>query len=93
MSDSWNLYEQHIHFHDKCFLIDGGEGRMPVMVHPEFYNGEDIDILRQKLIEKCDKQIKTIMEDDTFMTPIKTAMMFYPKQMIDFIYNVFGVDE
>jgi len=88
--DDWNLYEQHIHFHDKCFLIDGGKDRMPVMFHPEFYKGEDIDLLRQKLIEDLKKYIVPVQCGEN---KYKDWLSISFEQMKKNINKRFGVDE
>ncbi len=48
----WNLYENHIHIHDDCYLADVYKNGNPVIVHPEYYKGEKIGVLYTKLLEQ-----------------------------------------
>lgn len=59
-NDDWNIYEYHVHLHDDCYWSEypSKDGGTPVIVHPEWYKGKDVEILYQKLVEDMHKWIR-----------------------------------
>ena len=82
--DDWNIYECHCHRHDDCYLVDGGGGGSPVMMHPEWYKGEHLWKLYEKLLEDI-KRVGCITQDCSFKN-------VNPNIIIRIIKRRFGVE-
>ena len=59
----------------------------------DFYYPETFETLRLKLIDKLERQIWAIEDDNNIPIAIQTSCKFYPKQMINFINKCFGVEK
>jgi hypothetical protein len=53
---------------------------------------KQLETFRKKLIERCNRQIKTIKNDKNIEGHIETICRFYPEQMIRYINHIFGVE-